>query len=66
MAVKYAVQILSKTMPAALPTFETLGSTDIAEYCELIELLFNCLNVQSLTEGNRKIKLFFRAIFQSK
>ena len=54
--VKYAVQILSKTMSVALSTFETPESTATAEYCEMIDSFFDCLNVRSLTEGRRKIK----------
>ena len=37
MTVKYAVQILSKTMSVALSTFETPESTATAKYCETID-----------------------------
>ena len=56
MTVKYAVQILSKTMSVALSRFETPESTATAKYCEMIDSFLDCLNVRSLSEGSRKIK----------
>ena len=58
MTVKYAVQILSKTMLVALSAFETPESTATVEFCEMIDSFFDCLNLRSLTEGRRKIKPF--------
>ena len=58
MTVNYAVQTLSKTISVALSTFETPESIATAEYCEIIDSFFDCLNLRSLTEGRIKIKPF--------
>ena len=53
MIVKYAMQILSKTMLVTLSTFATTGSTVTAKYCEIIDSFFDWLNLRSLTEKRK-------------
>ena len=45
MTVKYAVQILSKTISVTLPTLERPESATTPKYCEMIDSVLDCLNL---------------------
>lgn len=60
MVVKYAAQVLSKTVSCVLKEFESPETYGTAVYCEMVDNFFDCLNVRSLSESTRKIKPFLK------
>ena len=55
MKVNLAIQVLSKTVSLALKRFYTAGEADeTAKLCEMINDFFDCLNVRSFHEYERK------------
>ena len=55
MKVSLAAQVMSKTVSLALKRHYTTGEADeTAELCEMINDFFDCLNVRSLHENERK------------
>ena len=60
MTVKFALQVLSRSMSVALREFASSDTEQTATYCENLDAFFDCINVRSLTEANRKRKPFLR------
>ena len=58
MRVNVAAQVLSATVSAVLTTFGSLESSGTAKLCEMVDSFFDCLNVRSTTEHQRKRKPF--------
>ncbi len=55
MKVKLAVQVMSKTVSLALKRHYTTGEADeTAKLCEMVNNFFDCLNVRSMHEHERK------------
>ena len=64
MRVNLAAQVLSASMAAVLKRFGPPEAAATATFCEMVDMFFDCLNVRSTTEYNRKNK-FFLAPFRS-
>ena len=58
MHVNLAVQVLSASMAAVLRSFGPPEAEGTAKYCEMVDGFFDCLNVRSTTEHQRKRKPF--------
>ena len=58
MTVKYAAQVLSKSMATVLFDHYPVDRHATAEFCKMIDAFFDCLNVRSLREGDLKRKPF--------
>lgn len=53
-----AAQILSSTVAAVLKSFGPPDATGTSKLCEMVDSYFDCLNVHSTTEHQRKRKPF--------
>ena len=60
MTVKYATQVLSKTVAVALSTFGADDTKETATFCTLMDSWFDCFNTRNLEEANRKRKPFLQ------
>ena len=60
MKVKLAVQVLSKSVAIALRETAKEDIIGTAEFCEMMNGLFDCTNVRSLTEHVRKKNAFIK------
>ena len=58
MTVKYAAQVLSKTVSVALRKFGGESTTETATFCTLMGCFFDCFNTRHQDEGSRKRKTF--------
>jgi len=58
MRVSLAAQVLSSTVAAVLKSFGPPDATAISKLCEMVDSYFDCLNVRSTTEHQRKRKPF--------
>ncbi|PFX17055.1 Transposable element P transposase [Stylophora pistillata] len=58
MRVNLAAQVLSASVATVLMTFGPPGTAATAKLCEMIDGFFDCLNVRSMTEHQRKRKPF--------
>ncbi len=58
MKVKLAVQVLCKSVAIFLRKTERDDVTGTAEFCDMINKLFDCTNVRPLTEHVRKMNSF--------
>ena len=58
MRVNLAAQVLSATVAAVLRSFGPPEAAATAKYCEMVDGFFDCLNVRSTTEHQRKRKPF--------
>ena len=58
MRVSLAAQILSSTVAAVLKSFGPPDATGTSKLCEMVDPYFDCLNVRSTTEHQRKRKPF--------
>ena len=58
MRVSLAAQILSATVAAVMKSFGPPDATGTAKLCEMMDSYFDCLNVRSTTEHQRKRKPF--------
>ena len=58
MCVKFATQILSESVGKVLEQFGNMETFGTAKYCKMFDSFFDCLNVRSLTEHERKRKPF--------
>ncbi|PFX18846.1 putative RNA-directed DNA polymerase from transposon BS [Stylophora pistillata] len=58
MRVNLAAQVLTASVAAVLKTFGPPGTAATAKLCEVIDGFFDCLNVRSMTEHQRKRKPF--------
>ena len=58
MRVSLAAQVLSASVASVLKAFGTPEAAGTARLCEMVDQLFDCLNVRSLTEHKRKRKPF--------
>ena len=56
MKVNLAAQVLSSTMAAVLTKFGAPEASATAKYCSMMDKFFDCLNVRSLQEHERKRK----------
>ena len=60
MTVRYAVQILSKTVSTVLTHHGPPDASETARFCEMLDSFFDCLNVRSYDEHIRKRKPFLK------
>ena len=58
MCVKFATQILSESVGKVLEQSGNMETLETAKYCKMFDSFFDCLNVRSLTENERKRKPF--------
>ena len=58
MRVNLAAQVLSATMAAVLKAYSPPDTAGTARLCEMVDSFFDCLNVRSTTEHQRKRKPF--------
>ena len=58
MRVNLAAQVLSATMAAVLKTFGPAEAAATSKFCEMVDGFFDCLNVRSTTEHQKKRKPF--------
>ena len=58
MRVNLAAQVLSATMAAVLKTFGPAEAAATSKFCEMVDGFFDCLNVRSTTEHQKKLKPF--------
>ena len=58
MTVKFAVQVLSKTVATVLRMTGKESIMETAKFCEMMDSFFDCLNVRSIEEAKRKRKPF--------
>ena len=58
MRVNLAAQVLSATVAAVMRSFGSPDATATAKLCEMMDSFFDCLNVRSTTEYQRKRKPF--------
>ena len=58
MRVNLADQVLSQTMSTVLSNYGSPGHRGTAEFCLKMDKFFDCTNVRSLVEGERKRKPF--------
>ena len=58
MRVNLAAQVLSASVAAVLRSFGPPEAEGTAKYCEMVDGFFDCLNVRSTTEHQRKKKPF--------
>ena len=56
MHVNLAVQVLSATMSSVLTSFGPPDVAGAAKFCGMLDKFFDCMNVRSLTEHERKHK----------
>ena len=54
--VNLAAEVLSSTMAAVLTKFGAPEASATAKYCSMMDKFFDCLNVRSLQEHERKMK----------
>ena len=52
MTVKYATQVLSKTVAVALSTFGADDTKETAAFCTLMDSWFDCFNTRNLEKEN--------------
>ena len=58
MRMNLAAQVLSASVAAVLKSFGPPETTATAKLCRMVDSFFDCLNVQSITEHERKRKPF--------
>ena len=58
MRVNLAAQVLSASVAAVTKSFGPPEATATAKLCEMVDSFFDCLNVRSSTEHERKRKPF--------
>ena len=58
MRVNLAAQVLSASVAAVLRSFSPPDTAGTAKLCEMVDSLFDCLNVRSTSEHQRKSKPF--------
>ena len=58
MHVNLAAQVLSASMATVLREFSTPDTVGTAQFCEIDDSFFDCLNVRSTVEHQRKRKPF--------
>ena len=58
MRVNLAAQVLSASVAAVLKAFGTQDTAATAKLCEMVDSFFDCLNVRSTNEHQRKRKPF--------
>ena len=58
MHVNLAAQVLSASMAIVLREFSTPDTVGTAQFCEMVDSFFDCLNVRSTVEHQRKRKPF--------
>ena len=58
MRVNLAAQVLSATVASVIRSFGSSDATQTAKLCEMVDFFFDCLNVRSKTEQQRKRKPF--------
>ena len=58
MRVNLAAQVLSATVAAVLESFGPAEASATAKFCSMVDSFFDCLNVRSKTEHQRKRKPF--------
>lgn len=58
MHVNLAAQVLSASMTIVLREFSTPDTVGTAQFCEMVDSFFDCLNVRSTVEHQRKRKPF--------
>ena len=56
MTVKFAVQVLSKSMSTALNLYGSTETSETSKYCENLNNFFDCLNVRSLDEAKKLLR----------
>ena len=56
MCVKFVTQILSESVGKVLEHFGNMETFETAKYCKTFYSFFDCLNVRSLTEHEKKMK----------
>lgn len=56
MTVRYAAQVLSNTMATVLKQFGQPDVQETAKFCDMMDGFFDCLNVRSPNESQRKLK----------
>ena len=61
MTVKFIVQVLSELAAKNLQTFGTTEASETAKCCQLLDHFFNCLNVRTLVEHQKKTKPLLKA-----
>ena len=60
MTVRYASQVLSKTVAVAMRRFGGEDVTETAKFCEMMDSFFDCFNTRHLDESDRKRKTFLK------
>ena len=60
MTVKYAAQVLSRSVSNVLNEWDPPGAKETAKFCRMIDSFFDLLNVRCLDEGKLKGKPFLR------
>lgn len=58
MRVSLATQVLSASVAAVLKSFGPAEAAATSKFCEMVESFFDCLNVRSTSEYERKRKPF--------
>ena len=58
MRVSLAAQVLSASVAAVLKSFGPAEAATTAKFCEMVDSFFDCMNVRSTTEHERKRKPF--------
>lgn len=58
MRVSFAAQVLSASVSAVMTTFSPPDTAATAKLCKMVDSFFDCLNVSSTTEYQRKRKPF--------
>ena len=56
MTVTFAVQVISRSMSVALREFGSSDTEEKATYCQNLDSFFDCVNVRSPAEADRKRK----------
>ena len=62
MTVRYATQVLSKTVAVAMRWFGGEDAMETAKFCEMMDSFFDCFNTRHLDESGRKRKTIFERI----
>ena len=60
MTVKFAVQVLSNTVATVLRLTKKSDVQETENFCEMMDTFFDCLNVRSVDEAERKRKPFLK------
>ncbi len=60
MRVDLVAQVLSKTIATVIRRFSNANALGTAQFCEMIDMLFDCFNVRSLKEGEYQRKDFLK------